>query len=85
MVALLGDAGLEDVRIEAREIVRPLAAWLDQTDADDDVRARVTAALRADARGGPPTGFAPRERDGEWEFVHTVASVTARSPDRGSV
>jgi ubiquinone/menaquinone biosynthesis C-methylase UbiE len=81
LVALLVRAGLEDVHVEARGIVRPLAGWLDQTDADDDVRARVVAALRADADGGPRTGFAPRERDGEWEFVHTVASVTARRPD----
>jgi ubiquinone/menaquinone biosynthesis C-methylase UbiE len=84
LVALLARAGLQDVRIEARGVVRPLAGWLDQTDADDDVRARVVAALRADADGGPRTGFAPRERDGEWEFVHTVASVTARRPDDGS-
>ena len=84
LVALLAGPGLEDVRIEARGIVRPLAGWLDQTDADDDVRARVVAALRSDADGGPRTGFAPRERDGEWEFVHTVASITARRPGDAS-
>jgi ubiquinone/menaquinone biosynthesis C-methylase UbiE len=83
LVALLAGAGLEDVRIEARGLVRPLAPWLDQTDTDEDVRARIIAALRADADGGPRTGFAPRERDGEWEFVHTVASVTARRPGDG--
>jgi ubiquinone/menaquinone biosynthesis C-methylase UbiE len=81
LVTLLGGVGLEDVRIDVREIVRSLAGWLDQTDADDDVRDRIVAALRADADGGPPTGFAPRERAGEWEFVHTVASVTGRRPD----
>jgi ubiquinone/menaquinone biosynthesis C-methylase UbiE len=84
LVALLAGAGLQDVRIEVRAIVRPLAGWLDQTDANDDVRDRVVAALRADADGGPPTGFAPRERDGEWEFVHTVASVTGRRPEGGA-
>jgi ubiquinone/menaquinone biosynthesis C-methylase UbiE len=84
LVALLARAGLEDVRIEAREIVRPLAPWLDQTDVHEDVRARITAALSADAAGGPSTGFAPRERDGGWEFVHTVASVTATRPRGGS-
>jgi ubiquinone/menaquinone biosynthesis C-methylase UbiE len=80
LVALLEGTGLEDVRVEAREIVRPLSTWLAQTDASDEVRARVTAALRADAEGGPATGFSPRERDGAWEFVHTVASVTAARP-----
>jgi ubiquinone/menaquinone biosynthesis C-methylase UbiE len=80
LVAMLGGAGLENVRVEAREIVRPLAPWLAQTGASEDVRARVTAALRADAEGGPPTGFSPRGRDGAWEFVHTVASVTAVRP-----
>jgi ubiquinone/menaquinone biosynthesis C-methylase UbiE len=84
LVELLAGAGLEDVRIESREIVRPLAPWLDQTGADEAVRTRVIAALRADAAGGPSTGFSPRERDGEWDFVHTVASVTATSPRGGS-
>jgi SAM-dependent methyltransferase len=80
LVALLGGAGLEAVRIEAREIVRSLALWLAQTATSEHVAARIIAALRADADGGPPTGFSPRERNGEWEFVHTVASVTATRP-----
>jgi SAM-dependent methyltransferase len=80
LVALLAGAGLEDVRIEARAMVRSLDPWLDQTATDDDARAEIIAALRADADGGPRTGFSPRLRDGEWEFVHTVASVTARRP-----
>jgi ubiquinone/menaquinone biosynthesis C-methylase UbiE len=80
LVALVRGAGLDDVRLEAREIVRPLAPWLAQTGASEEVRARVTAALRDEAAGGPPTGFSPRERDGAWEFVHTVASVAAVRP-----
>jgi ubiquinone/menaquinone biosynthesis C-methylase UbiE len=80
LVALVRGAGLADVRLQAREIVRPLAPWLAQTGVSEEVGARVTAALRADAAGGPPTGFSPRERDGAWEFVHTVACVTGVRP-----
>jgi SAM-dependent methyltransferase len=84
LAGLLAGAGLEDVRIEARAVVRPLDPWLDQTATDDAVRAEIVAALRAETDGGPRTGFAPREHDGAWEFVHTVACITARRPDDGS-
>jgi ubiquinone/menaquinone biosynthesis C-methylase UbiE len=63
---------------EARDIVRPLRPWLAQTDARDEVAARITAALRAELEGGRATGLRPREEDGELRFVHTVACVTAR-------
>jgi ubiquinone/menaquinone biosynthesis C-methylase UbiE len=65
------------VAVETREIVRPLTPWLEQTNVDDAVAGRLTAALRAELAGGPATGFAPREDAGELHFVHTLASVTA--------
>jgi ubiquinone/menaquinone biosynthesis C-methylase UbiE len=65
------------VAVETRELDRPLGPWLEQTEASADVVERVEAALRAELAGGPPTGFRPREHDGELRFVHTLAAITA--------
>jgi SAM-dependent methyltransferase len=73
----LVDGVAEVVAVETRELVRPLAPWLEQTNADDAVADRICAALRAELAGGPPTGFAPREEAGELCFVHALACVTA--------
>ena len=68
------------VHLETRDIERPLAPWLAQTRASDEVVARIAADLRAELRGGRATGMRPRERGGELWFVHTVAAVTATKP-----
>jgi ubiquinone/menaquinone biosynthesis C-methylase UbiE len=77
-------AGVADVsNVELRDNIRPLAPWLAQTAASDDVIARITAELRAELVGGPRTGLRPREEEGELRFVHTLASVTAAKPRVG--
>jgi SAM-dependent methyltransferase len=68
------------VAVETRDLDRPLAPWLQQTQADAEVVERVEAALRAELGGGPPTGFRPREEGGELRFVHTLVCVTAVRP-----
>ena len=80
LAALLQGAGLEIVSAETREVERPLAPWLDQSDASAEVRERIAAAFAAEIAGGPPTGLRPRERDGALHFVHRIASVVAIRP-----
>jgi SAM-dependent methyltransferase len=76
LVELVGRVA-DVVAVETRELVRPLAPWLEQTNVDDAVAGRIAAALRAELAGGPATGFAPREEAGDLHFVHTLATVTA--------
>lgn len=66
--------------VDAREIGRPLAPWLAQTHASERVVEAITDALRGEINGGQPTGFNPRDRDGELWFVQRFASVTASKP-----
>jgi ubiquinone/menaquinone biosynthesis C-methylase UbiE len=77
LAALLQAAGLTIVSAKAREVERPLASWLDQADAIAATRAAIGAELAAELAGGAPTGFRPREVDGEMRFVHRIASVVA--------
>lgn len=77
LAALLQAAGLTIVSAEAREVERPLAPWLDQADALGATRAAIGAELAAELAGGAPTGFRPREVDGEMRFIHRIASVVA--------
>jgi ubiquinone/menaquinone biosynthesis C-methylase UbiE len=77
LAALLQAAGLAIVSAEAREVERPLAAWLDQADALAATRAAIGAELAAELAGGAATGFRPREVDGEMRFIHRIASVVA--------
>jgi ubiquinone/menaquinone biosynthesis C-methylase UbiE len=81
LAALLQEAGLRIRAADAREVERPLAPWLDQADALTATRAAIGAELAAELAGGPPTGFQPRERDGEMRFVHRIASVVATRDD----
>jgi ubiquinone/menaquinone biosynthesis C-methylase UbiE len=81
LAALLQRAGLTIVASESREIERPLAPWLDQADALAATRAAIGAELAAELAGGAPTGFQPREVDGEMRFVHRMASVVAARGD----
>jgi ubiquinone/menaquinone biosynthesis C-methylase UbiE len=89
-VRLLTPAGLQEAiaatgadvaALDVRSMRRPLAPWLEQTDADAAVVARIEDALRAELRGGPATGLQPSERDGALWFVQTFASVTATPAD----
>lgn len=59
---------------ESRAVERPVDPWLRQTAAP---AAEITAALRAELDGGPPTGLGPRERDGELWFRQLFCAVTA--------
>jgi SAM-dependent methyltransferase len=68
--------------VEVRDVARPLEPWLAQTEPAPDAADEVRAALRAELRGGPPTGFRPSERDGELHFVHTMASLVAHERTR---
>jgi SAM-dependent methyltransferase len=61
--------------VAARDVERPLLAWLRQTNAPET---EIAATLRAELDGGPQTGLRPRERDGELWFTQRFASVTAR-------
>jgi SAM-dependent methyltransferase len=64
--------------VEVRDVVRPLEPWLAQTDPPPAAAEEIRAALHAELRGGPVTGFRPSLRDGELHFVHTMASLIAR-------
>jgi ubiquinone/menaquinone biosynthesis C-methylase UbiE len=77
LAALLQSAGLTVVSADTREVERPLAPWLDQADSLAATRAAIGAELAAELAGGAPTGFRPREVNGEMRFVHRLASVVA--------
>jgi ubiquinone/menaquinone biosynthesis C-methylase UbiE len=61
--------------VEFRDVERSLDQWLLQARTDDAAAAEIRAALRAELAGGAPTGFRPREIDGDLRFLHTMASV----------
>jgi ubiquinone/menaquinone biosynthesis C-methylase UbiE len=82
LAALLQRAGTTIAAADTREVERPLAPWLDQADALAATRSAIGAELAAELAGGPPTGFRPREVDGEMRFVHRIASVVARLDER---
>lgn len=79
--AALEDLGVVVTAADSREVERPLASWLAQTRSSDAVIEQITGALRSEIKGGPLTGFAPRDRDGELTFVQRFASMTASKPD----
>jgi ubiquinone/menaquinone biosynthesis C-methylase UbiE len=64
--------------VEVRDLDRPLAPWLEQTATSEAPAAEITAALRAELAGGPPTGFRAHESGGELRFVHRLASIIAQ-------
>jgi hypothetical protein len=61
--------------VEFRDVERSLDQWLVQARTPKAAAAEIRAALRADLEGGSPTGFRPREIEGELRFLHTMASV----------
>jgi len=61
--------------VEFRDVERSLDQWLVQARTPKKAAAEIRAALRADLEGGRPTGFRPREIEGELRFLHTMASV----------
>jgi ubiquinone/menaquinone biosynthesis C-methylase UbiE len=63
--------------VEFRDAERSLEPWLAQTHTGKTASAEIRAALKADLEGGPPTGFRPRDVDGDARFLHTMASVIA--------
>lgn len=86
---LLSTAALRDAlealgvvasHVESREIVRPLAPWLAQTQASAAVMEQITAALRSEIDRGALTGFRPRDQDGELWFSQCFGSITAQRP-----
>jgi ubiquinone/menaquinone biosynthesis C-methylase UbiE len=63
--------------VEFRDVERSLEPWLAQAQTSKTAAREIRAALAADLDGGPPTGFRPREVDGDPRFLHTMASVIA--------
>ena len=68
-------AGSTDV--EFRDVERTLGPWLEQTQTSPEARAEIREALESELAGGLPTGFRPREIDGQLRFLHTAASIIA--------
>ncbi len=63
--------------VEFRDVERKLGPWLEQTQTPPEARAAIREALEAELEGGPPTGFRPREVEGQLGFLHTMASIIA--------
>jgi len=78
--AALEDRGVAVTETGSREVQRPLAPWLAQTQVDDATAGAIGSALRSELDGGRPTGLRPRDRADELWFVQRFASVTARKP-----
>jgi len=63
--------------VEFRDVERKLGPWLEQTQTPPEARAEIREALESELAGGPPTGFRPREVEGQLGFLHTAASIIA--------
>lgn len=68
---------LDSTDVEFRDVERTLGPWLEQTQTPPEARAEIREALEAELAGGRPTGFRPREIDGQLRFLHTAASIIA--------
>ncbi|HEY1690499.1 MAG TPA: methyltransferase domain-containing protein [Solirubrobacteraceae bacterium] len=77
LAASMEGLGLEQIAVQSRIIDRPVEPWLQQSAASADVAEAIRAELREEIAGGPKTGFAPREADGELRFAQAWACVTA--------
>jgi hypothetical protein len=77
LVGLVERTGLAVQDVQTRDVDRPLAPWLAQTEAGEDAIARVEQELLA---GGAATGFHPREDETGLHFVQRFAAVTAVEP-----
>lgn len=74
--------GVRDVAVEARRVDRPVEPWLAQSAASPEAADAIRDELRAEIAGGPRTGFAPHEQDGELRFRQTWACVRGMKPAR---
>jgi ubiquinone/menaquinone biosynthesis C-methylase UbiE len=63
--------------VEFRDVERTLGPWLDQTQTSPEAREEIRQALENELAGGSPTGFRPRDVNGQLGFLHTAASVIA--------
>jgi ubiquinone/menaquinone biosynthesis C-methylase UbiE len=81
LIDLIERTGLDVRDVQTRDVDRPLTPWLEQTEAGEDVIARVEDELRAELAGGAATGFRPREDEAGLSFVQRFAAVTAIEPD----
>jgi ubiquinone/menaquinone biosynthesis C-methylase UbiE len=82
LTGLVERMGLTVRDVQTRDIDRPLAPWLAQTEAGEDVITSVERELRAELAGGAATGFDPREDEADLHFVQRFAAVTASKPTR---
>ena len=80
LARLIEESGVGVRAIDTRAVDRPLAPWLAQTAAPEDVVAEIRAALHDELDGGPPTGFRPTLAAGELRFAQRFVSVTADRP-----
>ena len=82
LVEVVERNGLAVQDVQTRDVDRPLAPWLAQTEAGEDIVARVGEELHAELAGGAATGFRPREDAAGLYFVQRFAAVTAIGPVR---
>lgn len=80
LLAALDRIGLEGFDVEARDIDRPLAPWLSQSETGEDVAAAIRGEIAAEIAGGTPTGLRAYEADGELRFAQRWVSVLALKP-----
>lgn len=75
-------SGFEVAGAETREVRRPLEPWLAEAATPADAAGEIRARLRADVRGGEPTGLAPKiGADGSISLAHTLTSLLVLKPD----
>jgi ubiquinone/menaquinone biosynthesis C-methylase UbiE len=84
LLALVEHAGLSVDDVQTRDVERPLAPWLTQTETSDELVNSIVDELHAELRGGPATGFRPREDEHGLHFVQRFASITATKPHPSS-
>jgi SAM-dependent methyltransferase len=84
LLTLLERAGLSVDDVQTRDVDRPLTPWLAQTEVSDELVTSIIEELRAELRGGPATGFRPREDEHGLHFVQRFASITATKPHPSS-
>lgn len=74
---LVERTGLAVQDVQTRDVARPLAPWLAQTEAGEETVSRIEQELHAELAGGAVTGFRPRKDEGGLHFIQRFAAVTA--------
>lgn len=74
--------GLGQIAVQSRTIERPVEPWLTQSATSAEVADAIRQELRDELAGGPQTGLAPHEQDGELRFRQTWACVQGVKPAR---